>query len=95
MHLFAAVMRGEHLIGGFRNRDIRQQMYTPPKTPEDRRRQSSRISRLLKNLHVHGLVAKIPRSRRWRATAKGQAIMAAILRLHHQDYPDMIANKAA
>lgn len=95
VRLFAVVMRGEHLIAGFRNRDIRQHMYKPPKIPEHRRRQSSRVSRLLKILHVHGFVAKIPRSHRWRATAQGQAIMAAILRLHHQDYPHMIANKAA
>ncbi len=95
VRLFAAVMRGEHLISGFRNRDLRCRLCRPGVTGRDRRRQAAGVSRLLKRLHVHGLIAKIPRSRRWRATAKGQPVMAMALTLHHEEYPRYLTAKAA
>ena len=73
--LFAAVM-------GLRNRDVRQALGLPSRPPEERRRASARVSRLLKRLHVHGLIAKVPRSRRWRPTKAGQAFMSLAIRLH-------------
>ena len=39
------------------------------------------MSRLLHRLHVYGLVAKIPRSRRWRVSTFGYRIMSASLQL--------------
>ena len=37
---------------------------------------SAHVSRLLKRLHLRGLLAKIPRSRRWRVTQLGHAVMS-------------------
>ena len=84
LHLFRCILRGEHLINGFRNRDIRQRLLARPRTRRDRHRQSARISRILKRLHVHGLVSKIPRSRRWRITAYGHATLSAAINLRDQ-----------
>jgi hypothetical protein len=77
--LFAAVLRGEHTIMGFRNRDILRQLFSHIKAPSTLRRLGARVSRLLKLLHIHQLIAKIPRSRRWRVTLKGQSIMSVVL----------------
>jgi hypothetical protein len=93
--LFAAALRGEHMIHGFRNRDLRDHLFPGSTTPEELRRRSTRVSRLLKRLHVHGLVAKIPRSRRWRLTKTGQALMATVIAFHKETYPELFANQAA
>jgi hypothetical protein len=46
VRLFAAVLRGEHAIVGFRNRDIRRQLFRPSTQPQHIRRQSAKVSRL-------------------------------------------------
>jgi hypothetical protein len=93
--LFAAVMRGEHHLQGFRNRDIRRQVFPASRDPSVTRRQSATTSRLLKRLHLHGLIAKIPRSRRWRITKNGQMLMSVVLTLHHEHYDQLLTQKAA
>lgn len=85
--LFAAVLRGEHAIHGFKNEDIRRHLCgATPRHSAELRRQRHRITRQLQRLHTHGLIAKIPRSRRWRVTNKGNSLMSTLLRYHHQDY---------
>jgi len=93
--LFAAVLRGEHAIMGLRNRDILQQLFSAVKDLTTVRRLSARVSRLLKLLHLHQLIAKIPRSRRWRVTLKGQSIMGMVLKIHHENYPRILMNQSA
>ena len=69
--LFAAAMRGDHFIHGFRNGQLAQHLgieLSEDKT--ERRRQSSRICRMLQLLRAHRLIAKIPRSRRYRVTLR-------------------------
>ena len=95
IRLFLAVMRGEHAIMGFRNQDIRRELFSSTQDPKTLRRQSCRVSRLLKLLHVHQLIAKIPRSRRWRITSNGYAILSAVVTLHHEQYPKLLMNQAA
>jgi hypothetical protein len=56
--LFAAVLRGEHTLQGFRNRDVRTRLFGP--APMTDRRRKAQVSRLVNRLHVRGLVAKIP-----------------------------------
>ena len=86
LQLFSSVLRGEYSIMGFRNKDIRHGLFPQTKDPKLLRRQSSRVSRLLKLLHVHKLIAKIPRSRRWRVTHIGYAIMGMFARLRQDNY---------
>ncbi len=85
--LFAAVMRGEHLLQGFANRDIRGRLFPATRDPVESRRQAGRVSRLLRRLHVHGLIGKIPHTRRWRVTRKGHPLMTVVLMLHQEGYP--------
>src|SRR5205807_10226069 len=53
VQLFAAVMDGDHIARGFRNRDIRTSVFGVGKQPQPR--QSAAIGRLLKRLHVRPL----------------------------------------
>jgi len=95
VRLFAAVMRGEHLLKGFSNRDVRRHLCPTTRNKAESRRQAARVSRLLKRLHVHGLIAKIQRSRRWRVTHKGHALITMVLMLHDQHYPQALTGEAA
>jgi hypothetical protein len=74
------VGRGEHLITGFRNRDVRQCLYgARPTAAAESRRQSDRVSRLLALLRAHGLVQKIAKTHRYQVTTRGREQIAAIL----------------
>jgi hypothetical protein len=95
LELIRAVSRGEFLINGFRNADIRARLFAPAHDKTARRRLSARVTRLLQRLHVHQLIAKIPRSRRWRVSSKGRAITAAVINLHDQGLPDLISEQVA
>jgi hypothetical protein len=85
--LFKAVMAGGQALQGFRNADIRRAVYGDAKEQTQRRRESAAVGRQLKRLHVRGLIAKVPRSRRWRVTAKGHSMMGAVVRLYHLGLP--------
>ena len=76
--LFAAVLAGDHIAQGFRNQDIRRALQEGEK---DERRLSSAVGRLLKRLHVRGLVVKVPRTRRWRVSETGRRILGDTLRV--------------
>jgi hypothetical protein len=77
--LFQAVSRGEFLIAGCRNRDIRLALYGACADPAELRRQSARVSRQLALLRAHGLLKKIPRTHRYLLTETGAAAIAALL----------------
>jgi DNA-binding IclR family transcriptional regulator len=50
-------------------------------------KQSAKISRLLKRLHTYGLIAKVPRARRWRLTKMGWALLSAAISLKEETFP--------
>jgi hypothetical protein len=86
--LFAATLRGEHALRGFRNGELAQQLFGPRSSdPVERRRQCGRVSRRISLLRAHGLVAKIPRSRRYRVTASGQRFMSTAIHLRRKLFP--------
>ena len=85
--LFQAVMSGSHELRGFHNPEIRSYLFRESRDPVERRRQATHVSRLLKRLHVRGLIAKIPRTRRWRITARGRSLLGTILQLHYHGLP--------
>src|SRR5439155_26282456 len=77
--LLEAIQQGEHLISGFRNRDIRQILYgDPPPDEKARRCQSNRVGRLLGLLRAHGLIRKVAQTHRYQVTASGRTGLAAI-----------------
>jgi len=82
LRLFEAVLAGDHIAQGFRNRDIRMALHDNRQGPQQRKRQSAAIGRLLKRLHVRGLVAKVQASRRWRLTPRGRRLLGDTLRTY-------------
>ena len=68
-----------------RNRELRLRLFGPSAVSD--RRRSAHVSRLLKRLHLRGLPAKIPRSRRWRVTQLGHAVMTTAVLLREEDFP--------
>jgi hypothetical protein len=78
--LLAAVNRGEFLINGFRNRDLRPLLYgSGTVAPKEVRRRSAAITRKLRMLRAHGLIKKVPQSHRYRLTKTGQIAITALL----------------
>jgi hypothetical protein len=78
--LLAAIGDGAHLVNGFRNRDIRQQLYPDASdTTVERKRLSAAISRRLRMLRAHGLIQKVPKTHRYQVTPTGRTILAAVL----------------
>jgi hypothetical protein len=84
MRLFAALLAGDHIAQGFRNQDVRTAMYAESPGDARRARHSAAIGRVLKRLHVRGMVAKVPRTRRWRVTDGGRRILGDALRTYRR-----------
>jgi hypothetical protein len=86
--LFQAALRGEYAVRGFRNQELARHLFGPrPTDAGERRRQCGRVSRLLSLLRAHGLVAKFPRSRRYRVTALGQRFMSTAIHVRQELFP--------
>jgi len=83
--LFQAVLSGEHALRGFSNQDIpiagRHQHYTP----EERKRLSAKVSRLLRLLRAHGMIRKVPCTRRYHVTSRGHQVMSTTLQVRAMD----------
>ena len=79
---------GRYIINGFRNKDISRCVFPEVKEPK---KLSSKTSRLLKKLRLHGLIKKVPKSRRYHVTSKGRRVMGALIELRRKEYPPLAA----
>jgi hypothetical protein len=77
--LLEAVSRGEFLIAGFRNRDLRAILYGETATATQSKQQAAKVTRLLRLLRGHGVIAKIAKTHRYQLTAKGRNSLSALL----------------
>ena len=87
--LFQSIMDGNPCLRGFANRDIRQRLASTPHLrlcANDPQKASSKISRILRRFRAHGLIAKIPRTRRWRVTVYPRRVMGTTLYLRNHDF---------
>jgi hypothetical protein len=91
VRLFNAVLDGDHIARGFRNADIRAPLFGILPKDDERRRASAAVGRLLKRLHVRHLVAKIPRTRRWRVTEHGRHLLGVAVQLYCCTWPQLAA----
>lgn len=76
--ILEAISRGEFATAGFRNRDLRGLLHAPPKTKDDDRRLSGKVSRQLRLLRAHGIIRKIPKTHRYQLTERGRLLTAAL-----------------
>ena len=70
--IFEAIASGEFNISGFQNKHLRGKL--PGKT-------SGQISRILKKLHIHGLIKKVGRTYKYYLTQLGQQLIIMGLKL--------------
>ena len=93
--LFEVLLAGEHALRGFTNRVVRQKLRLtayPLAANEDMH--PGQVTRLFQRLHAHGLIAKIPRSRRWRVSLAGRRTMSTVIKLREVAYPSLFATAA-
>ena len=78
--LLRAVNEGDHVLNGFRNRDLRARLYPKPTAdPKEQRRRSARVGRLLRLLRAHGIIKRISKTHRYQPTVFGRKALTALL----------------
>ncbi len=90
--VFQVVLSGQFLLKGFTNRDLRERLGERlPADEQLRRRQSARVTRLLRLLRAHRLIRKVSGTRYYRVTVIGQRTMTAALKLRDIDVAKLVA----
>jgi hypothetical protein len=81
VRLLETVSRGEFLISGFRNRDLRAILFPnqPAQTAAETKKQSAKVTRLLRLLRAHHLIAKIAKTHRYQVSKQGSEQLSALL----------------
>ena len=77
--LLAVINRGELVLNGFRNRDVRANLYHATNHTKLIRRQTAAVGRRLSLLRAHGLIKKISKTHRYVVTQRGRRIITALL----------------
>jgi hypothetical protein len=81
--LLRAVGRGEFVLNGFRNRDVRAAMFGPDGDDgATAKRRSAAVTRQLRLLRAHGVIRKVARTHRYQVTAYGRELIAALTATH-------------
>jgi hypothetical protein len=84
--LFSVILRGEFLIQGVRNKDLRKHLAAASeRNPEKRRLASARITRLLRLLRAHGLIFKVAKTNFYRITKKGRDVMTTAVKFRQSN----------
>jgi hypothetical protein len=81
VELLEAISRGEFVLNGFRNRDLRALLFTDAASvsPEEAKRQAAKVTRLVRLLRAHGVITKIPKTHRYQVSTEGRSKVTALL----------------
>jgi hypothetical protein len=77
--LLRTVARGDFLVQGFRNRDLRVALFGATADETVQRRQASSVTRQLRLLRAHGLILKVQKTHRYQISAQGRRVLSALL----------------
>jgi len=78
--LLDAISPGEFTINGFRNRDLRLQLFNDDKASKQvQRRHAAAVTRNLALLHAHRLIRKVPGTHRYHLSRQGRIIVTALI----------------
>jgi hypothetical protein len=93
--LLEVINDGAFCVNGLRHREVLERLY-PKGFGDDaqRRRAQGRVSRMLRLLRAHAILAKVPRTYRYRVTAKGRQILTAILQYQALSLAELTAQAA-
>jgi hypothetical protein len=89
--LLRCLAQGEFLLNGFRNRDLRQQLYPVTKDRQQQRHQAAALTRKLAILKAHGLIVRTQRTHRYRLSAEGQRVTTTLLAAYQADVSRLAA----
>lgn len=90
--LLSAISRGQFLVQGFRNRDIRTLLHPEAeKDVHERRRASGRVSRTLRLLRAHHIICRIPKTTRYRVSKGDLRVTATVAKLRAANLLTMAA----
>jgi hypothetical protein len=81
VELLEAINRGEFLLNGFRNRDLRALLFPDAASASrvDAKRQAAKVTRLLRLLRAHGVITKVPKTHRYQVSPEGRSKVTALL----------------
>jgi hypothetical protein len=89
--LLEAVSRGEFAINGFRNRDVRNHLYKTPTTDtREQKKRGAAVTRKLRLLREHGLIAKVAKTHRYVLTSRGRQIITTLLAARSADVQKLL-----
>lgn len=86
--LFETISDGKYLVRGFTNQEIRRAMN---KKEPDTSKERGRMTRTLAKLRAHGLIRRIPHSRRYLVSDKGRRVLGALIETKRKIYPELAA----
>lgn len=93
--LLEAVSRGEFTLNGLRNRDLQRLLYsTQAPTKEEAGKRSGKVTRQLRLLRAHGILAKVAHTHRYQVTEQGRRILTAILTARQTPVNQLLAKAA-
>jgi hypothetical protein len=78
--VFSNLLHGEFLIQGIRNHDLCQRLYRQTNDPDQRRKDSARVTRYLCLLRSHNLIYRVPKTNYYRITKQGHEVMSTAIR---------------
>ena len=78
--LLIAIADPRFIVNGFRNKHLRLVLADdPPFVDKTDQQRSAKVTRLLRLLRDHGVIRRLPKSRRYQLTAKGRQLTTALL----------------
>jgi hypothetical protein len=88
--LLEAVADGKFAINGFRNGDIRVALFGAAANKAQQRKHAGQTSRRLAMLRAHGLIRRVPRTRRWMLSEQGQRVTTILAATRNASVPDLM-----
>jgi len=93
--LLRAVADGRWAVNGFRNGDIRRELFgADAADAKENRRRGGRVTRQLAMLRAHGLVRRVPKTRRWLLTDKGRGVTTLLSAAEHASADSLLVAAA-
>ena len=78
--IIQTIGNGNFIINGFRNKQIRENIFPDAADEKELKKASSKITRYLWILRAHGIIKKIPGTYRYQLTDQGRKIIPAVLK---------------
>jgi hypothetical protein len=93
--LLEVILDPKFAVHGLRNQDLVQALYPKPSTdPGEKRRRSSRVTRLIRLLRAHSLLQKTPKSHRYQLSPDARKRITAVLAARNANAETLTAKAA-